>query len=406
MPRLLFVDDDEEILALLTRFFGQHGHSVATARNGAGMFALLQAQTFDLVVLDVMLPQEDGLSICRRLRFCVRRGDHYGQYSDGLVYGPPARLSQQPDQWLLRVGILIFVTLIVAIVSASRLARPIEAFAEAASRFGAVPNARPMTPAGPAELHFAMTAFNTMQAQIQRFITGQAAMFAAISHDLRTPLTRMRLRCEFIEDREQQTRLFRDIDEMQAMITAVLVFLRDNAADEATTNLDLAELLRSIADDYADIGRDVAYTGPQHVAFPGRPICLHRAFENLVDNAVKYGDRPIIGLHNAGSHVTVTVTDAGPGIPADALERVFVPFQRLEPARNPNTSGMGLGLTSARAGFRAHGGDVILSNTDAGGLRATVTLPMPAPNGPTEQDGPEKDAAHAPPGSPGCHRSK
>jgi signal transduction histidine kinase len=254
-----------------------------------------------------------------------------------------------------------------------------------------------MTPAGPEELQLAMLAFNTMQGQIQRFVAGQAAMFAAISHDLRTPLTRMRLRGEFIEDREQQTRLFRDIDEMQAMVSAVLVFLRDNAADEATTNLDLAEVLRSIADDYADIGYNVVYKGPQHLAFPGRPICLHRAFENLVDNAVKYGERPTIGLHNAGSIVTITVTDTGPGIPVDALERVFAPFQRLDPSRNPNTSGMGLGLTSARAGFRAHGGDVCLSNTESGGLRATVTLPMSVPIAASGEPRPGEDAAHVQP---------
>jgi signal transduction histidine kinase len=186
-----------------------------------------------------------------------------------------------------------------------------------------------MTPQGPAEMQIAIAAFNTMQSQIKRLVEGQAAMFAAISHDLRTPLTRMRLRGEFIEDPDQQARLFRDVDEMQTMIEAMLMFLRDNAANERTTSLDLAELLRSIADDYADIGSDVAYTGPQHVAFPGRPIGLRRAFGNLVDNAVKYGARPTIDLQCQGDAVQVTITDQGPGIPTDALEQVFVPFRRL-----------------------------------------------------------------------------
>jgi signal transduction histidine kinase len=298
-----------------------------------------------------------------------------------LVFTPrtPRFGFQEPAQWVLRIGILAFSILLVSLVSASRLGRPIDAFAAAARRFGADPNAPPMTRQGPAEMRMAIAAFNTMQSQVQRLVAGQAAMFAAISHDLRTPLTRMRLRGEFIEDRDQQARLFRDIDEVQGMVAAVLTFLRDNAADERTTSLDLAELLRSIADDYADIGSDMAYTGPLHAAFPGRPIGLRRAFGNLVDNAVKYGVRPEMELRCGASDVRVTIADHGPGIPTDSLETVFAPFQRLEPSRNRNTGGMGLGLTAARAVFRAHGGDVTLSIAQGGGLVATVVLPLPNP---------------------------
>ncbi len=296
-----------------------------------------------------------------------------------LLIGPPSLAIQGPliaGQVLLRTGVLLGSILVVALVGAARLARPIEAFAAAARRFGADPAAPPMTPEGPAELRQAMVAFNVMQAQIKRLMSGQAAMFAAVSHDLRTPLTRMRLRGEFIEDPAQQAKLFHDIDEMHAMVNGVLTFLRDNAADEATTNLDLAELLRSIADDHADLGHLVAYSGPVHLGFPGRPIGLRRAFGNLVDNAVKYGTQARIALDQNGGRVTVMITDRGPGIPAAELEAVFLPFQRLEASRNRDTGGMGLGLTSARAGFRAHGGDVVLSNAVEGGLQATIVLPM------------------------------
>jgi len=294
-----------------------------------------------------------------------------------VIFTPGARGwgASQPAQWLLRISILLVSILAVSLVGAARLARPIAAFAQAALRFGADPNARPISLQGPRELRQAIAAFNTMQSQIQNFVAGQAAMFAAISHDLRTPLTRIRLRGEFIEDRDQQMRLFRDVDEMQSMVESVLIFLRDNAAEEKTTRLDLAELLRSITDDYADISIEVTYTGPRHLAFPGRPIGLRRAFGNLVDNAVKYGVRPSIELQQRGNDVTVTITDQGPGIPETALGDVFTPFQRLERSRNRNTGGMGLGLASARAGFRAHGGDVTLSNAESGGLRATVILP-------------------------------
>lgn len=143
----------------------------------------------------------------------------------------------------------------VSLVGASRLAGPFAAFAEAARRFGVDPKASPMPAQGPSEMQLAIASFNTMQSQIQRFVAGQAAMFAAISHDLRTPLTRLRLRGQFIEDADQQARLFRDVDEMETMIAAVLTFLRDNAGGEETTYLELAELLRSIGDDYADVSQ-------------------------------------------------------------------------------------------------------------------------------------------------------
>ena len=274
------------------------------------------------------------------------------------------------------IGILIVSIALVSIVGARQLARPINAFAAAARRFGTDPKAPPMPKQGPAEMRAAITAFNAMQSQIQQFVAGQAAVFAAISHDLRTPLTRMRLRGEFIEDRQQQAKLFKDVDEMQAMVDAALTFLRDNAAEETTTRLDLAELLRTLADDYADMGAEVSYSGPDHLPYAGRPAGLRRAFGNLLDNAVKYGKQPAIAVRAIADSVTVTVSDKGPGIPPAALEAVFMPFQRVDPSRNRHTGGMGLGLTAARAGFRAHGGDVVLSNCQEGGLLATVALPL------------------------------
>ncbi len=177
-------------------------------------------------------------------------------------------------------------------------------------------------------------------------------------------------------DRAQQKRLFRDVDEMQAMVDAALAFPRDNAAKEATTSLDLPELLRTIADDHADGGTKVAFTGLDHHAFPGRPAGLKRAFANLVDNEVKYGVGLSINLRIASGEVVVAVSDEGAEITDHALEEVFTPFQRVDHSRNRNTGGMGLGLTAAYAGLRAHEGDVVLSNRPGGGLEATVTLPI------------------------------
>jgi signal transduction histidine kinase len=201
-------------------------------------------------------------------------------------------------------------------------------------------------------------------------------MLAAISHDLRTPRTKMRLRGEFIDDDEQRARLFRDVDEMQAMIDEALAFFRDDFQQEETTTFDLPELLRTIADDYDDQGFEITYSGADHVAYRGRPFALRRAFTNLVDNAVKYGRAPELELRCSEQECVVMVRDRGPGIPPEAAEKVFAPFYRLEPSRNRTTGGVGLGLTSAQAVIRGHGGEISIRNRQSGGLEVKVTLPM------------------------------
>jgi signal transduction histidine kinase len=201
-------------------------------------------------------------------------------------------------------------------------------------------------------------------------------MLAAISHDLRTPLTKVRLRGEYIEDKEQQARLFHDVDHMQAMIDSALSFFRDDIRDEKTTTFDFPELLRTIVDDYSDQGSAVVYHGPEHTPFRGRPFALKRAFTNLVDNAVKHGGAAEVELLCTLREFSVAVRDNGPGIPPEMFERVFAPFYRLDASRNRATGGVGLGLTSARDVIRGHGGDIALRNRASGGLEVEVTLPL------------------------------
>ena len=226
-----------------------------------------------------------------------------------------------------------------------------------------------------------------MQAQIQKFVDDRTTMLAAISHDLRTPLTKMRLRGEFIEDEEQRARLFRDVGDMRATVDSALVLFRDDIQNEETTSFDFPELLRTIADDFSDHGCEVGYCGAERLAFLGRPFALKRAFTNLVDNAVKYARAPELELARADERITVTVRDSGPGIPPEAAERVFEPFFRLEPSRNRATGGVGLGLTSARAVIRAHGGDITLGNRPTGGLEIQVSLPEPSKRAASKQGG-------------------
>jgi signal transduction histidine kinase len=301
------------------------------------------------------------------------------QHADGswLVFTTPQRLWGLPwqERWAIWLAFLMVATGIVSTIATRRLVRPIRKFAEAIRLFGTNPQAPPMAKTGPRELTSVITSFNEMQAQIRKFVAYRTAMLAAISHDLRTPLTRIRLRGELIEDEVQQARLFRDVEELQAMIDGALAFFRGDADEEAVTSFDLPVVLQTIANDYADQHIDIAYTGPPHAVYRGRPFALKRAFTNLIENAVKYGTPPTIELACEEKTITIMVRDQGPGIPAEALERVFSPFYRLESSRNRTTGGVGLGLTAALAIIRGHGGDVVLSNLPAGGLAASVTLP-------------------------------
>jgi signal transduction histidine kinase len=301
------------------------------------------------------------------------------RHSDGgwLVFTAPERFWGLPwqERWAIWLVFLTVSTGIVSTIATRQLVRPIRKFAEAIRLFGRNPQAPPMAKTGPRELTSVITSFNEMQAQIQKFVAYRTEMLAAISHDLRTPLTRIRLRGELIEDEVQQARLFRDVEELQGMVDGALAFFRGDADEEAVTSFDLPGVLQTIANDYADQGIEVAYAGPSHAVYRGRPFALKRGFTNLIENAVKYGTPPTIELTCQEKTITIMVRDRGPGIPTEALERVFSPFYRLESSRNRTTGGVGLGLTAALAIIRGHGGDVVLSNLPAGGLEALVTLP-------------------------------
>ena len=277
---------------------------------------------------------------------------------------------------LIVVLLVLISTALVTLVATRRLARPLQHFAQGARRFGADFRAPPIEPVGPHEIRQAILAFNSMQAQLRHFIQDRTQMLAAISHDLRAPLTRLRLRGEFIEDTDQQQRLFRDVDEMQAMINTALEFFRDDARLEQATQLDLAELLQTLIDDYRDQGIDLTFRGPPRLVYFGRPLGLKRVMTNLMDNAIHYGLAPQIELQHKGAEVVIRVLDRGPGIPVEHREQVFLPFYRLEGSRNKSTGGVGLGLSTARAIVLEHGGTLTLAERQGGGLEALVVLPV------------------------------
>lgn len=262
-----------------------------------------------------------------------------------------------------------------------RLTAPVRTLAAAAEALGRDVNAPPLPETGPLEVATAAAAFNTMAARIRRFVQDRTELLTAIGHDLRTPITRLKLRAEFVEDDEQRSKMLADLEELEAMVSATLAFGRDARSGEPVSPLDLAELLRTVLDEAGDARPDVVdrlgYDGPQHLTVQVRPLALKRAVANLVSNAVSYGGSARVTLAAPSDGMaTITVEDDGPGIPPAELDRVFEPFHRGEPSRNRETGGVGLGLPIARNILRAHGGDVTLANRPSGGARATVTLPI------------------------------
>lgn len=290
---------------------------------------------------------------------------------------PPPRFWHSPT-FLAAFAVMSVSVALLSLWAVRRLTRPVTTLAQAAERLGRDVNAQPLPEDGPREVRMAAQAFNTMAARIRRFVADRTAMLAAIGHDLRTPITRMKLRAEFIEDADLRARMLADLDEMERMVAATLAFARDDAAAEKPAPIDLAALLRTLADEANDVaGAEVVQVeAPEHLALPARAVALKRALSNLVGNALAYagGCRLRLFPPEAGS-TRVLIEDDGPGIPDDELERVFQPFHRLEPSRSRETGGVGLGLPIARNILRAHGGDVVLANRRPHGLVATVTLP-------------------------------
>ncbi|CAO3414077.1 ATP-binding protein [Azospirillum doebereinerae] len=290
-----------------------------------------------------------------------------------LAEQPPST----PHGLLLSTGLMALAVAGLSILLIRSSTAPLRAMARAAERLGVDVTAPPLPETGPSEVRQAAHAFNEMQKRIQRLLADRTQMFAALSHDLRTPLTILRLRAEFVEDDEQHAKMLSEITDMETMISATLAFLRDDGVQEETEVIDLAVTLATICDTLTDSGRSAEYAGARHVPVRCRPAMLKRAFMNLIDNAVKYGTRARVTLSAGNGKIHVEVADEGPGIPEAEMEKVFHPFYRVERSRSRETGGFGLGLTIARGTIRAHGGDIGLTNHPDGGLRVTITLPWP-----------------------------
>nr|WP_243748786.1 ATP-binding protein [Pseudomaricurvus alcaniphilus] len=256
-----------------------------------------------------------------------------------------------------------------------RIARPLRDLAQAASDLGRGRSVAPLPLRGPQDVQDTVAAFNTMNERLDRFVSERTRMLAALSHDLRTPMTSMRLRLELMPPSEERDKLIASLEEMQQMAEATLSFVRQAGDQEALQKVDLNALLGSLCDDLAALEQPVNYADTGAQTLMCRPVSLKRALRNLIENAVRYGGAADVSLKRQGNSLVVAVRDSGPGIPEAEMEAVFDPFYRLESSRNRETGGMGLGLSIARQIIHSHGGQLTLTNTHPG-LKVSVSLPV------------------------------
>lgn len=307
-------------------------------------------------------------------------------YYDVRVSGPGAaplvfrvaRISPSmalPPRLLVHLILLVMVLVAALYVAARGITQPLRRLARAAETIGRGDRVAPLPEQGARELRDAARAFNSMQERLHRYLDSRTTVLAAMSHDLKTPLTRLRLQVEtLIDDAALRARLGHELDEMESMVRGALGLFRGLDEQEAVEPIDVDALIEAVRRGFAEMGQEVSVVGRTNGRFPGRPQALKRCLTNLVSNAVKFGERAQIVVHD-GAVLRILVSDAGPGIPAHALERVFEPFFRLESSRNRDTGGTGLGLSIARDVAQAHGGTLQLRNRPTGGLEAELSLP-------------------------------
>jgi signal transduction histidine kinase len=301
------------------------------------------------------------------------------QLHDGTLVTFDTRQPAQAENWPYRM-LLSLVVLLVAVIAVSLVAvrwatRPLNALSDAAEELGKNINRPPLAETGPLEVARAARMFNTMQSRLIRYIEERTRALAAMSHDLKTPITRMRLRAELLDDPVLRAKFGGDLAELESMVGVTLDFMRGIDTGEPVKPVDVSSMLESLQADIAETGGHVDIEGTPLKPYPGRPQALKRCLANLLENAVKYGKSAAVAIDDTEERLSIAIRDTGPGIPEGELEKVFEPFHRLEGSRNRDTGGTGLGLTIARGIAEAHGGSLVLRNRVEGGLEARLTLP-------------------------------
>ena len=301
---------------------------------------------------------------------------------DGAMISAKIRPDQRQrpiwrGPWIITLLFAVVSCTLLGVWAARALTAPLSSFARAAESFSVDGAEAPLPERGPEGIRSVARALNRMRERISALIDDRTKMLAAISHDLRTPITRMRLRSEFIEDDLHRSRMLSDLDQMRSMLESVLSFLRNDRKLESMTLVDVAITLQLIADQFADMDHKVGYDGPAHAMATVRPDDLHRSITNLVENAVRYGASATIRLAVSSDTVTIDVEDDGPGISDERKDVMLEPFVRGDDARNMDeVSGFGLGLSIARTIVLAHGGELSLNDRQPHGLIVRIRLPV------------------------------
>jgi signal transduction histidine kinase len=280
-------------------------------------------------------------------------------------------------------GALIFQTLVLygfvlltVLWVGHRLGRPLAELRQAAERFDRRSEQPPIVEQGPDDIRRLVSAFNAMRTRITGMLDEKDHMLGAIGHDLRTPLASLRVRTELVDDEGERARMAATIDDMNRTLDDILSLARLGRPSEPEQRVDLPALVDSLVSEFEDLGADVTVEDGKRLTVPMRPNLIKRAVRNLIENALKYGERARVAIRAEGGQAIVEIDDDGPGIPPEEVERMFEAFTRLEASRSRDTGGSGLGLALARAIVESHGGSLTLSNRDGGGLRAMVSLPI------------------------------
>lgn len=298
---------------------------------------------------------------------------------DGTLATFDARQSQATGNWpyrvLLSIVLLLAAVIVVSLIAVRWATRPLKTLADAADELGKNINRPPLAESGPTEVARAARAFNTMQSRLASYLRERTQVLAAMSHDLKTPITRLRLRAELLDDTELRSKFGNDLQEMESMVASALDFLRGMDNGEPVQPVDVNAMLESLQADLRETGGEVNLTGRAASPYPGRPQALKRCLANLLENAIKYGQSARVVVDDGSARLQISILDAGPGLPPDQIEKVFEPFYRVEASRNRDTGGTGLGLAIAKNVAELHGGRIELSNRAEGGLAAVLTLP-------------------------------
>lgn len=291
----------------------------------------------------------------------------------------PEGVFALPWNLLLNLGLMLVAVVVLVAMAARSTVRPLTELARAAHGLSRDLRSPPVPETGPTEVRDAARAFNAMQEHIRSGIEERERFLAAVSHDLKTPLTRMRLRTEMMANAPLQAQLRTDVDDMLQLLDGTLDFLRGKVVDEPLQPVDLVALVESLVEDYQGVGT-VTLQAPEALQWPCRPKALKRALTNLIDNALKYGGNAHVVLSGVSRCVEILVMDDGPGLSEEELQKVFEPFYRVEHSRSRDTGGAGLGLAIVRQIARSHGGDADLSNRVKGGLQARIRLCQGSPS--------------------------